>query len=360
MSRDLRTVAAAVFVFVVAGVCAAQEGEQWGSVPFADPLRFSSLPIEGSQAAAPPNGGWQLSLASGYFNVWQLTWHTKTVHEVLDLPRSPVTDAEIKLLERNFPKDQFYHIDLEGTRTVFDATYGFGNGLAATLSVPWVEIGRPHWDAIAEDFHGRFGLGTMGREWFPRGRTTVYVRGRNGALERLTGLDGSGIGDVSVSLTGGVGDWLGAEHRVAVAVEAPTGEKGTLFGSGGWDKGLRWFSTWGKGGSQLRVGLSYTWLDANGSWLGVRRDNTWGALFEGHTFLSRTLTFRASIRFDSSPLASFTDSDIGKVSSYWTVGLLRSLGRAGWVAFDAGENYDTQAEVPDFSFHLQFGTRIGP
>lgn len=359
MFRELRFVAGAMCVCVVAAGRCAGQSDPWGSLPFVDALRFSSLPIEGHQASAPADGEWQLSLVSGYFNVWQLTWHTATVHRVLGLRRSPVTDGEIKLLERNFPDDQFYHIDLEGARTNFIVTHGFGAGLAATLSVPWVDVGRPHWDAIAEDVHARFGLSNMGRELFPRGRTTVYVRGRNGAVERLSGLDGSGLGDVSLSVTGSLGEWLGAEHRWVVATEAPTGEKDTLHGSGGWDKGLRWFGTWGQARSQLRVGLGYTWLDANGSWLGVKRDNTWGALIEGHTPLSRVLTFRGSARFDSSPLASFTDSDIGRVSFYWTVGLLSAVARNSWVAFDAGENYGSTAEVPDFSIHVQFGTRLG-
>ena len=341
-----------------AGRCAAQT-DPWGSLPFVDMLRFSSLPLDGHQASAPPPGEWQLSLASGYFNVWQLTWHTKTVHRVLGLKRTPVTDAEIKLLERNFPHDQFYHIDLEGTRSDLIVTRGFEGGLAATLSVPWVEIGRPHWDAVAEDFHARLGLGDMGREFFPRGRSTVYVRGRHGAVERLTGVDGAGFGDASLSVTGPAGRLCGAEQRWAVAVEAPTGKAGTLRGSGGWDAGARWFAAWGGERRQVRVGLGYTYLDPSGSWLGVRRDNTWHALVETHVPLFRVLTFRASLRLDSSPLASFTDSDIGKPSSYWTVGVLAPTGRGTWVAFDAGENYGSQAEVPDFSFHLQFGTRLG-
>jgi hypothetical protein len=342
-----------------AGVCAGQV-DPWASVTFSDPLRFSSLPVSGTEAAAPRAGQWQLSTTLSYFNVWQLTWHTGTVHRVWGLLGKPLTDAEIKALEQAFPRDQFYHIDLEGWRNDLVASRGFEGGIAATLRVPWIEIGSPHWDAIAEGFHKAFGLGDMRRDWFPRGQSTVYVRGRNGAIERLTGLPGSGIGDVSLSVTGPIGRWLWAEHRWVVAVEAPTGKADTLRGSGGWDKGVRWFGTWGQGASQVRVGLGYTWLDPAGSWLGVRRDNLWGALVEGHTPLAGRVVLRGSARWDSSPLRSFTDSDIGRTSFYWTVGALAPVDGNTWVAFDAGENYGGTAEVPDFSFHLQLGIRLPP
>jgi hypothetical protein len=200
----------------------------------------------------------------------------------------------------------------------------------------------------------------MARDLFPHGQSTVYVRGHRAAVERLSGLEGSGIGDVSFSVTGPLGRWLGAEHRWAVAVEAPTGEAGTLRGSGGWDKGVRWFGTWGQGASQFRAGIGYSWLDPTGSWLGVKRDNIWGALLEARAPLGRRLTVRGSARFDSSPLAGFTESDIGMRSFYWTVGMLAPIAGGSWVAFDLGENYGSNAEVPDFSLHLQLGLRFSP
>jgi hypothetical protein len=198
----------------------------------------------------------------------------------------------------------------------------------------------------------------VARDLFARGQSTVYVRGRRAAIERLSGLEGSGLGDVTLSVTGPLGRWLGAEHRWVVAVEAPTGEAGTLRGSGGWDTGVRWFGTWGQGASQARVGLGYTWLDPSGSWLGVKRDDIWGALIEGRAPLGRRIALRGSARFDSSPLAGFTGSDIGANSFYWTVGVLVPAAANAWVAFDLGENYGSNAEVPDFSLHLQLGLTL--
>ncbi len=345
-------------LFAAVRICSAQ-ADPWASVTFADPLRFSSLPISGTEAIVPAAGEWELSSTMSYFNVWQRSWHTATIHKEFGLQGQPLQPWEIALLAQRHPADQFYHIDLEGWRDDVVIARGFGGGVAATLQIPWVGIGAPHWDDIAERFHATFGLGNMNRQVFPRGQSTVVVRGHGQILERFTGLPGSGLGDIRLSVTGPLGSWLGAEQRWAVAVEAPTGRPGTLRGSGGWDWGVRWFATWGQGRTQVRAGLGYSVLAASGSWLGVRRDNIWGALVEVHTPLGRRLTFRASARCDSSPLASFTSSDIGKVSSYWTVGVLRPVAGRSWIAFDLGENYGSVAEVPDFSFHLQFGTRFG-
>jgi len=185
----------------------------WASVPFVDPLRFTSLPLDGTQAAAPRRGEWNVAASARYLNVWVLTWHTGTIHRGLGLTGKPLTDREIKLLEQNFPLDQFYHVDLEGTLDEVAVSYGLGGGLAVTAAVPWIVVGQPHWDAIANGFHRAFHVSDIRRDWFPRGQETVVVRGRHGIIERLSGLGGSGIGDASVSLTGRAGDWLGGEHR---------------------------------------------------------------------------------------------------------------------------------------------------
>jgi hypothetical protein len=73
----------------------------------------------------PAAGAWQVSLAFGYFNVWQRTWHTSRSHEVLGLAREPLTAQEIRILEQNFPDDQFYFMDVEGWRNELLVSRGF-------------------------------------------------------------------------------------------------------------------------------------------------------------------------------------------------------------------------------------------
>jgi Protein of unknown function (DUF3187) len=350
-------VLAAVLMAMAASSPGGAQTDPWGSQPFPDPLRMASLPLDSAQAVVPPAGRWQISVASAYFNVWQSTWHAGTIHREFGLLGTPFTPREVAILAQRHPHDQFYFMDLEGTDTVVNVGVGLGGGFALTLRMPWIEVGTPHWDAIAEEFHSHLGLSNMRRDFFPRGQTVIVVRGNHAIVERFGDDVGSGPGDTSVALAARVGAWLGGEHELVAALEAPTGEPGTLRGSGGWDAGVRWFGTWGGPRRQVRFGLGYTWLDPAGSWLGVRRDDTWHALAEAHLPLGR-LTLRYSLRLDSSPLSSFTDSEIGKASTYWTLGLLGAGWRDAWWAFDAGENFPSRAEVPDFSIHLLFGTRL--
>ena len=107
------------------------------------------------------------------------------------------------------------------------------------------------------------------------------------------------------------------------------------------------------------MGLGYTFLDPNGSWLGVERDDTWHAQLDLRRPLTGAVDWRLALRFDASPLATFTDSDIGDRSFYWLAGVLVPVGGTGFVAFDLGENYPSTAHVPDFSFHLSFGLLLG-
>jgi hypothetical protein len=343
---------------IVCLMCSSFAAAQTDPPIFPDPLRFSSLPLEATEATAVPAGEWRIGATVGYFNVWQVTWHTSRIQQEFGLGRAPLEAWELRLLEQRHPGDQFYHVDLEGTRTDLVVQRGLASGITVTVRVPLIEIGAPNWDAIAERFHHTLGLSQANRNMFPRGQTSLYIRGRSGAIEAWDELERSGIGDVSVALSGSAGSWLSAAQRWVVAVEAPTGRRDTLLGSGGWDLGARWFATWGDPRRPVRLGLGFTRLDPNGSFLGVKRSNTWHVALDHHRPLGASLDLRVMARFDSSPLARFTDSDLGKPSFYWTVGLVRPIGRSAWVAFDLGENLPSKAEVPDYSLHLSVGTRL--
>ncbi|HPW56388.1 MAG: DUF3187 family protein [Thermoanaerobaculaceae bacterium] len=346
---------------LVLGACSAlAQVPSWPAATFPDPLRFSSLPLNAAEATAPPPGRWQVMSTTGYFNVWQLTWHTGTIHKGWGLLGTPLTSPEVENLAVAFPQDQFFHVDIEGVRSDLLAAYGLPHGLAVVLQVPWIAVGSPRWDAVPERFHASVGIDNMRRDYFPRGRTTVLVRGHHQTICHLDNQDaGHGLGDLTLSLSGRLGTWLGATHRWVASVEAPTGERGTLRGSGGWDSGVRWFATWGEGRRETRLGLGYTFLDPNGSWLGVERDDTWHAQLDLRRPLTGAVDWRLALRFDASPLATFTDSDIGDRSFYWLAGVLVPVGGTGFVAFDLGENYPSTAHVPDFSFHLSFGLLLG-
>ncbi len=358
--RPRSGVALIVVTFVAAaGVLgAAAQGLGPWPAPSADPLRFASLPLDLDAAAAPASPGWTVSATTSYFNTWYLSWHPGAIHRELGLVGQPLTSAELHTLEQRHPDDAIFFVDLEGWRADVRFSRSFGDGLVATVDVPWVDTTGPHWDAIAEDFHVSIRSGPGGRDLFPRGQNMLYVRGSQGRLERLDGLAAAGIGDVALSLAGPLGQALGGEHRWMVAVEAPTGARGTLRGSGGWDAGVRWLGSWRWRRSELSGALGFTRLDRAGSFLGVERSDTWHAAAAYRLAVGRGTEARVIGRLESSPLAGFTASKVGSPGFVLTLGVRRELA-GGWLAFDLGENYPLVGVTPDYTFHLSAGLRLG-
>jgi hypothetical protein len=358
------TMRSGVLLFVAACVASAasaataQPSTPWPA-PSADPLRFASLPLDLDAGAAPAGTGWAVSATVSYFNTWYLSWHPGAIHRELGREGLPLSSDELRTLEQRHPDDAIYFADLEGWRTDVRLSRALGRGLLVTVDVPWVDTTAPHWDAVAEEVHTLFQAGPGGRELFPRSRNMLYVRGRQGYLERLDGLDGSGIGDVAVSLAGPLGSWLGGEQRWTLALEAPTGERDTLRGSGGWDLGARWLGTWRWTRSELTGALGYTRLDGGGSFLGVERADTWHAAAAYRLAIGAATEARVIGRLEGSPLSEYTAAKVGEPGFVLTLGVRRRVGD-GWVAFDLGENYPLVGVTPDYSFHLSAGLRFGP
>jgi|WetSurMetagenome_2_1015567.scaffolds.fasta_scaffold31386_2 hypothetical protein len=347
----------ATCVTSAAAAATAQPSTPWPA-PSADPLRFASLPLDLDAGAAPAGTGWTVSATVSYFNTWYLSWHPGAIHRELGREGLPLTSEELRALEQRHPGDAIHFEDLEGWRADVRAARGLGSGLLLTVDVPWVDTSGPHWDRIAESFHGFFQAGPGGRDLFPRSRNAIYVRGKQGHLERLDGLDGAGLGDVAVSLAGPLGAWLGGEQRWLVAVEAPTGSEDSLRGSGGWDVGARWLGRWRWTRSELVGAVGYTRLDPAGSFLGVARSDTWHAAAAYRFAIGASTEARVIGRLEGSPLAGFTDAKPGDPGWVLTLGVRRALGD-GWVAFDLGENYPLVGVTPDYTFHLSAGLRFG-
>jgi len=338
---------------------AAVRADDWSTPPLADPLRMASLPLDSAAARPLAAGEWRFETTAAYFNVASESWHTGTVHRELGRTGLPLEAWELRLLEQRHPEDAIHRLDVEGWRTDLAAAVGLGHGLTASLRVGRAGAGAPHWDAIADGFHETFSLAGGRRSWFARGQSVVYVRGHGGTVERFGALEGDGWGDAALSLSGGGSRWLGAEHRWVVAVEAPTGRRDTLFGSGGWDTGVRWVATWGsEPRRRLRAAIGATFLDPDGRFLGARRADTWHVLAELRRPLWRRLDWRLAARLDSSPLADLTSHDPGRPAFFLTVGASAPLGTTGWLTFDVGENYPITGVAPDFTLHVQLGARL--
>jgi len=358
---SLRRLAAVV---AIAGLAAAPlraaSLDPW-SVLYVEPLRMTSLPLAMADGTSLAAGEWELTLTPGYFNLWSGSWHTATIHQELGLVGQPLTPAELRTLEQRHPGDDIHRFDVEGTLTEVRFARGLGHGLTASLAMPWIEIGRPHWDAISQNFHGALGWGEGSREMFARSQTLAYVWSPrlHRAIAGWEELARSGIGDVSVTLSGPLGTLAGGEQRWAAAVEAPTGKEGTLAGSGGWDVGVRWFGAWRWTRSLLRGAVGYTRLDPGGSFLGAERSDTWHALAEYRHAWGERADVLAAVRWDTSPLASFSGGEPGKAAFFFTFGARRWLGGGVFAAFALGENLIPGGVNPDFTVQLQIGVHGG-
>jgi hypothetical protein len=268
-----------------------------------------------------------------------------------------VTPAELQELERLYPDAAIYHLDLEGWRSDLYLSRGLGRGVAITVHVPWMELGRPRWDALAERWHALLGLPNADRELFPRAGSLLFLKGPRGTVERRD-LTSSGLGDVGAALSFPAAHWLGATHRAVLSLEAPTGRRGTLFGSGGWDLGLRWFAAWEGRRTTLLAGAGYTREASDGTLLGVRRDDLWHLMGGLDWRLSSSLTADVRVLWERSPFASFLGSGQGaRPALSERFGVAAPVGGGTWLSFELGQDFNGAGIAPDYSFHLTVGTR---
>ena len=238
---------------------------------------------------------------------------------------------------------------------------GLGRGLTLAVALPWVEIGAPHWDAVSQQVHGALGWGLGGRKLFARSQTLAYVwsPAAQRGIEAREELDGAGAGDLRVALGGRLGSRWRGEHRWVVALEAPTGERGSLAGSGGWDAGVRWLGTWRFPRALLQCAAGYTALDGAGSFLGAARDDTWHAAAEYRHLWGERADTLLGVRWDTSPLASFSGGEPGQPAFMFSFGARRWLSDTAYVAAALGENLIPDGVNPDFTLQLQLGVRLG-
>jgi hypothetical protein len=342
---------------VATALCAlasAQTPDPWLPSGNPDPLRSASLPVEAAEAVIPAPGRWEVRLSMGTFNLWDACPEVVTVRRELGLHRQSVSAAELRELERLYPGRDIWLLDVEGWRTDLFVSHSLGARAALNLHVPWIDIGRPHQDGLAEGWHRLTGLPNAARDLFSRDETLVYLHGRRGTIERRD-LGGWGVGDVAAALALAVGTRARAEHRLVLVAQAPTGRRDGLRGSGGWDFGARWFSAWYGPRTSWLAGIGYTRLDPEGDLLGVRRADLWHLAGSVFFHLWRQLEASYRVTLESSPLACFTAGAPGDPALFMRFGLAAALARSGWLALEMGQNWPGAGIAPDFSFHLTVG-----
>ncbi len=338
-----------------AGTRPAADLGPWPDLGGGDPLRLASLPMSFDEFLETAPGRWRVAFSSVYFNLWDGSWHTGAIHREFGLEGKPLAPWELRTLERRHPEDPIYRVDVEGWVARLQVSRGMGAGLTVSLSLPWVTVGRPNWDQISKAFHESLGLHVGDRRIFAPGRTLVYVRGRDRstAIEGWDDLEGSRMGDTRVMVSGPGWNVGGGAGRWAVALEAPTGEQGTLGGSCGWDLGLRYALTWSRGPSQWRAAAGFSRLDPGGSFLGVRRTDTWHLTAGWRHAFRRGSQVLADVALATSPLADFTDTAPGEPSLTVGLGGRFDLGRDLALTVAVTENMTSAGSAPDVVLGLR-------
>ncbi len=317
-----------------------------------DPLRLASAPPSLAQLGFAVQPGWSLSVQLAYFNLWNGTWHTGTIHNEFGLLGTPLQAWELRTLEHRHSADAIHRLDVEGWVGTASLTRGFANGVVVALEVPWLDVGAPHWDAIAWRFHDAVGLDKARRDWFPRGQTVVYAYYGGSVIEGWEELNGTRLADVTLSASGPLGVFLGGTQRWGVAVQAPAGERGTLAGSGGWDGGVRWGVQWNGNRHRVTAAAGYTWLDHGGFFLAAPRSHIAYAQVAATYRLGGRTWVDLGARADGSPLRDFSPSVVGREAVVVHLGLAYPLGQAGWVTLGFGENLPKLGAAPDFTVGL--------
>jgi hypothetical protein len=326
--------------------------------PATDPTEFGSLRLDPFESVVPPEGEWSFALSTTYFNQWNGTWHTRRIHEDLGRERQPIGDDEIEALEASFPADDIFRLDLEGYRADVVISRGFASGIALQARLPWISVGSPNWDGVAEGFHDLFPVvDHYVRDLFPRGETFLYIRADGKSVVRREELARSGIGDVALSVSMPIRRGERSSQRLALTVELPTGKEETLHGSGGVDAGVRWFYDRKGVKNDVLVGAGYTRLDPNGGFLGFERSDTFHLSADYHRRVGRRTALHLGARIDSSPLAGITALNLGDPVIFYRLGVQREMLPGQWLVFDIGEEIVPQMGV-DADFSFQFGWSV--
>jgi hypothetical protein len=131
-------------------------------------------------------------------------------------------------------------IDGETTRLTLAGRYGLTRDVEVGIEIPYVYHGGGFLDNAIIDYHDRFGFSPGRRDEAPNNRLLFKYR-RRGVDQLKINSSGGGLGDIV--LTGGLqlyNDAAPYPRAVAlrVGIKLPTGDSGSLFGSGSTDLSL--------------------------------------------------------------------------------------------------------------------------
>jgi hypothetical protein len=137
--------------------------------------------------------------------------------------------------------------DGESTRLTVSGRYGIGHSLELGIDVPFLVIGGGFLDNFIENYHSTFGFPNGGRELAPKNRL-LYRYQKNGVTLLNMEQSGQGVGDVSLSAGWQIYRSTDSRWNLTLrgSLKLPTGDAGTLRGSGSTDLAAWMIGNWGQ------------------------------------------------------------------------------------------------------------------
>jgi len=255
-------------------------------------------------------------------------------------------------------------LDGESYRWTLAARYGLGERFEAGVEIPYILYGGGFLDDFIVDWHKTFGLPQGGRDSAPKNRL-IYRYSKDGVQKLRMEHAGSGIGDIV--LTGGmklydVND-RSARDTLALrsSIKLPTGESGSLRGSGSTDFSLALcgsmnnFTEWGSLGLFGSLGgLAMT----RGDVLADQQNNLvgFGTLGLGWG-PAEWISFKVQLNANTALYHGSSLDELSKTALMLVGG--GALKLPGGYLLDIGVSEDVAVTTaPDVAFHLGLGKRF--
>jgi len=145
-------------------------------------------------------------------------------------------------------------LDGESTRLMVSGRYGIGHSLELGIDVPFLVAGGGFLDNFIENYHSTFGFPNGGRELAPKNRL-LYRYQKNGVTLLNMEQSGQGLGDVSMSAAWQIYRSADSRRNLTLrgSLKLPTGDAGTLRGSGSTNLSAWMIGNWGQQFSLAQV-----------------------------------------------------------------------------------------------------------
>ena len=283
-------------------------------------------------------------------------------------PAGRLTVGLTQDIASDYTADSVYNeqisLDGESYRWTLSARYGLGGRFEAGVEIPYILYGGGFLDGFIIDWHKNFGLPQGGRDGAPKDRLGYrYIR--DGVQKLNMDHAGSGIGDIVFS--GGIKLYDVSDSAVhdslalRASVKLPTGDSGSLRGSGSTDFTLALcgsmnnFTEWGSLGLFGSVGgMTMT----RGDVLSDQQDNLagFGTLGLGWG-PAEWISFKVQLNAHTALYHGSSLDEISKTALMLVGG--GALKLPGDYLLDIGVSEDVAvATAPDVAFHLGLSKRF--